>query len=872
MAMSAVGWRPRGEDLLVALATGLFAAGLCGVPPTLFESGDYVLYWKPTFQFLSDAVCSGVVPLWNPYIGLGRPFLADMQNVVFYPPAYLICAGQLVGVFLSVWAHCLLAILGMRRLGSALGVGRWQSYFMGFTYLASGALTARWMTGQITYCWGLCFVPWLLYHALRTEDSWQTRRLAQYAGCLALQFLCGHPQVFWFSAVGQAAFIFTRSLRLPVRQAIRDAAQGLGQFGVACVGCAGLVAVVLLPMFELIKESNRSETTAVFATSYNLSWKSLLSLFGPLQDGAIWEANLFVGTVVVASGIMGLSMVRERNVRGLLGVLLAALLIALGDKTPLFGLFYKWLPGYAGFRFHARAALLVVMALICGAGIWFSRPHPRLRAVWTYLCGGIPVHYAFIFVVVLQSLDLLQGAWMIKRVITLTCSLNLGTPAENSAERRLVSELQKAGLSKALLPPPRVCVPPSSIPINYGMIHRYSHFDAACSLFVRRPWDWLHAILRLPPPIEKASLSPKVYARAPFPYRSLSLSIGMEPESGRFVVAPAPAPRAYVVYGAQVADYGQVLERIRRSHDMSLCALLEKPLAEPLPPTNTSPATAATIFRFEPNELLVDAPASTNGLLVLAEAWYPGWRAEVDGRPVACVPANIWMRAVPVPAGRHQVRVYFRQNKLLPGLLVSLASGVLLLAAAAKRSQPVAPPTHEWDVPNLPAAPPADKHRAPKQPSRPFARQPRPAPSYRPWLRALAAAMVLALAWLAARMEIRQVRLSRSRDANVNATVHCQVAEALVRQQQTAQAAARYAEGLRLARLACELTGYDEPVPLGTLAIACAGSGQKDQAVAFAERGRVIALATGQDQLAETLQKLVEQCRSRTQPRPAGRN
>jgi len=79
----------------------------------------------------------------------------------------------------------------------------------------------------------------------------------------------------------------------------------------------------------------------------------------------------------------------------------------------------------------------------------------------------------------------------------------------------------------------------------------------------------------------------------------------------------------------------------------------------------------------------VHVEAKQDALLVLAEAWYPGWRAEIDGKVCACVPANGWMRAVPVPPGRHQVRVCFHQDFLLPGLLISLASTGLLLVARA---------------------------------------------------------------------------------------------------------------------------------------------------------------------------------------------
>ena len=555
------------ENLLVVLAAGLFAAGLCFVRPTIFESVDYVLYWKPTFQFLADTVRAGGIPLWNPYIGLGRPFLAGTQEAVFYPPVYLICASQEIGVFLLVWLHCLLAIFGMRRLGGALATGRWQSYFIAFSFLASGALTARWTTGLITYCWGLCYLPWLLYHALRTEEPWQWRRLAQYAMLLALQFLCGHTQVFWLSAIGQAVFIVARSIRLPLREAVRDASQCLCQFGVACLWCSGLVAVALLPMLELVKQSNRAQNSPAFANAWSLGWADLASLFGPLQGGVIWEANLFVGTLIVLLGLMGLCRLRERNVRGLLGVLVIALLIALGDRTPFFGLFYQWLPGYAGFRFHSRASVLVVLVMICAAGIWLSRPHSRFRAVWTSLFG-VPVRSLIILLVLLQSLDLLQGSWMIKRIMNYGCMDVVETPLERSFEHTFVTELEKAGLTTRFLPPPRCCVPRSLVPSNYGMIYRYSNFDAACSLFLRRPWDYMHAMLGLEPNLGKGELPSRVYSFGPFPYPDLSMSAGFDPGSGNLVLLTNPAPRAFLVYAAETADYGTMLNRLAHGYDI----------------------------------------------------------------------------------------------------------------------------------------------------------------------------------------------------------------------------------------------------------------------------------------------------------------
>ena len=44
MGMSGERLRARTEDLLVVFATGLVAAVLCFVRPTLFQSADYVQY------------------------------------------------------------------------------------------------------------------------------------------------------------------------------------------------------------------------------------------------------------------------------------------------------------------------------------------------------------------------------------------------------------------------------------------------------------------------------------------------------------------------------------------------------------------------------------------------------------------------------------------------------------------------------------------------------------------------------------------------------------------------------------------------------------------------------------------------------------
>jgi hypothetical protein len=78
-------------------------------------------------------------------------------------------------------------------------------------------------------------------------------------------------------------------------------------------------------------------------------------------------------------------------------------------------------------------------------------------------------------------------------------------------------------------------------------------------------------------------------------------------------------------------------------------------------------------------ELLVEAPGG--GWAVLHDAWYPGWRAMLDGQAVPIYAADGIFRAVWVPAGRHTLVFSYAPRSFTAGALVSLAAwaGVLAL-------------------------------------------------------------------------------------------------------------------------------------------------------------------------------------------------
>ncbi|HYK92111.1 MAG TPA: YfhO family protein, partial [Acidobacteriota bacterium] len=97
-----------------------------------------------------------------------------------------------------------------------------------------------------------------------------------------------------------------------------------------------------------------------------------------------------------------------------------------------------------------------------------------------------------------------------------------------------------------------------------------------------------------------------------------------------------------------------------------------------LPIPGESDPGEVRLTSFQPNQLRLSATLKRSSFVVLSEVYYPGWEAYVDGQPVPLLKADYILRALPVPAGEHDIAVRFRSRTLRWGLVISLLSIVAL--------------------------------------------------------------------------------------------------------------------------------------------------------------------------------------------------
>ncbi len=144
-------------------------------------------------------------------------------------------------------------------------------------------------------------------------------------------------------------------------------------------------------------------------------------------------------------------------------------------------------------------------------------------------------------------------------------------------------------------------------------------------------------------------------------------------------------PRAYIVSNSIVEkDPEKILKGISTvKFDPLRDVILDEPLSIP---SNKDFRGQAVITTYSNQSVTIHTSLNGPGILVLADSYYPGWRAYVDGRETKILRANLFFRAVTLSQGDHLVEFHYRPLSFTIGLALSLVTLCGLLFLGSKRT------------------------------------------------------------------------------------------------------------------------------------------------------------------------------------------
>jgi len=89
--------------------------------------------------------------------------------------------------------------------------------------------------------------------------------------------------------------------------------------------------------------------------------------------------------------------------------------------------------------------------------------------------------------------------------------------------------------------------------------------------------------------------------------------------------------------------------------------------------------TAVEILTYEPGRIEIRAQPDSPAFLLLTEAYYPGWRARIDGQPADIYQADIYFQGVFLDPGDHEILFEYHPESFGYGRVLSLVGIFILL-------------------------------------------------------------------------------------------------------------------------------------------------------------------------------------------------
>jgi hypothetical protein len=358
---------------------------------------DLFSYFYPYRDLVSSALRSGHLPLWNPYLFMGAPFLANSQAAVLYPlhwPFLWLSAPKQVAwsIVLHIWLSGVGTYLFARYAVQFRPLPAWIA---GVIFALGGFLGAQ--VEHLNQLNASAWFPWLLLclEGCVGRGRWRWVSLLLGGGVVALAFLAGHTQAAYVVLVGAAVYAFLQSTTGARR--LGDFAnlaryQRAGALAAMVAMGAVLSAGQLVPTIELSQLSVRSgglpyREAASFSLRPSLIFKAFLPPL--LWDPPFSEFVAYVGLVGMAlAGAGAWYSLRPKNRepvldkahsrwrihgRTALALALLGVFLALGAYNPLYYLLYRLVPGFALFRVPARWLMLYAFGMAVLGGIGANR-------------------------------------------------------------------------------------------------------------------------------------------------------------------------------------------------------------------------------------------------------------------------------------------------------------------------------------------------------------------------------------------------------------------------------------------------------------------------------------------------------------------
>ncbi len=662
-----------------------------------FEFDMYARFY-PLLGVVKEQYLAGRLPFWNPYMFSGMPLLATSEPATLYPLSILpaMFLPLHVAVNLDIVVHHALAGLFTFLYARKMGLDAFSSFISGVLFSFMGYL--MYQNHLLSILRTATWFPLVLYFFEDIRTGGRVKSGVAAGLVIALQFLPGHPQICFYTYSVLLFFVAFHCLHLESGKRLRFLGLSVGAMG---IGMA-IVSPQLYALYELYSFGVRPGLNYAAFSGHALPVKEVSGLIFP---SAVGRSQAYMGVMPFLLAVIAVLFARKENVHVKFwsGIAVLSLALAVGPAIrPLNELMFH-VPLYSSFRAASKHVFEFdfCLALLSGFGISFLLSQPGgkrgLLILTSLLVSVFCLSLAVEFFSGTPVFSLAKARFPM--LLMLLCLFILALIIRSGRYQTFRYVVIGVVLAEILLFKGGNWIEASSLDGHHAeLFNRVSDLHSRTAFFADNdfatmgmlrgvrlvggydplvPRDY-NALLQLqgvgawsaewPRLVENNRLLSMLNAR----YLVLPVGMKLPKEDDRYrLLATAPdyllyentlcMPVAYSVgQVVGIEGAGQTREAFLRSFiNPRECAVVSgKDLAEIA--TGYFSHGDVTVRKYLPDQVLLKTEFKGKGFVVLADQFYPGWKASIDGRPTKIYRTNGALRGVVVPPGVHEISFAYR--------------------------------------------------------------------------------------------------------------------------------------------------------------------------------------------------------------------
>lgn len=681
---------------------------------------DGYLPWR--FFLINEILQNHTLPLWNPYALSGTPFLGNIQTSIFYPLTYLMLINSyFMFKILYIINHSIVAT-GIFFLLKEFKVSRAVSFIFSLSLSMNGAF----WTGSLIFAQTFAWVPLTIFFYKKSLDG-KIIFIPLTAISLGIQFCGGYPQILWvtilFCLLLTIRALFLTSLKYTLSVSF-----------LIFILFTLLVSAQLIPTLELVLISTRSAgTKGLVETSLQERLNPLFLLFmlfpgilAEKPDAGWYLWGNLTGILIILSLIFAIipkSFKRVEYKYFLLIAILFSIFISSGDINSLNRFIFS-LPIFSFFRHGSQYIIIGMLCLIIisAQGLnhflnditskelkWlggcfllfiltllsiYSTTAPYL--IFTLIANLLSVFFLFITIrgFRIYSICIFSAFLIFNSFISMhghSIPSNFYTQVKN---KKIIFDQLKpyftepARIISTFVHPNESLFYKLQAVNGYDsvMIGRYIKFymlasnnngDIGNVTYLKNP-DFRSKLVDI--------LNVKyILSHAEIFHEKLQFITEF---NGVFLYQNKEAyPRAYFANNPEFLPDDDIIKRMLEfDYVKNKTIFFESNSKSYLRgdfikgrESNKVSAAEITFVDYANDKVILNVNNPGDGFLVLADTYYPGWKAFDNGKRTEIFRANYFMRAIKLPSGRHEVIFEYDPWTYKVGVILSILGIIMLL-------------------------------------------------------------------------------------------------------------------------------------------------------------------------------------------------